>query len=210
MMQKKNYHFRPLKALTTWTLILAGVKAGALALYALCNVVPVATGFPFDYETMEDPMAIGSALAGLLYVTATVIGGVVALVWFYGATRNTMAIRPTLTLHPGWAVGWWFVPFASLYKPYQYMRDIWLTAMGQTNGRYAAAAPPLLIIWWWTFLISNLLLRIADRFELEVLGSVFIVAGGALSVLATLIFMKLVRDIARNQVASDVRIADQF
>jgi uncharacterized protein DUF4328 len=26
---------------------------------------------------------------------------------------------------PGGAVGWWFVPIANLYKPFQYLREIW-------------------------------------------------------------------------------------
>jgi hypothetical protein len=52
---------------------------------------------------------------------------------------------------PGWAVGWYFIPIASLWKPYAAMRDI-VSASTVQHG------PPgfLLPTWWTLWIVSNL------------------------------------------------------
>ena len=46
---------------------------------------------------------------------------------------------------PGWAVGWYFVPIANLWKPYQAMKEIWRVNVSDTT--------PSIFPWWWLFWI---------------------------------------------------------
>ena len=47
-------------------------------------------------------------------------------VWQHRAHANLWAFaRSGLRFTPGWAVGWWFVPIASLWKPFEAVRELW-------------------------------------------------------------------------------------
>ncbi|MGB0798912.1 MAG: DUF4328 domain-containing protein, partial [Planktomarina sp.] len=56
--------------------------------------------------------------------------------WIYRAAHNANQISPSETrITPGWSVGWFFIPVASLWKPYQAMRHTWNTAMDAASAR---------------------------------------------------------------------------
>ena len=50
---------------------------------------------------------------------------------------------------PGWAVGWYFIPFANLIKPYGVMDEIW---DGSHQGDEAPDYSPSTLGLWWMFL----------------------------------------------------------
>jgi len=57
----------------------------------------------------------------LLIATYVVFG-----MWIYRAAANIVAAMvPGFDYTPGWAVGWYFVPLANLFKPFGAMRQIW-------------------------------------------------------------------------------------
>lgn len=59
---------------------------------------------------------------------------IVWLIWQHRAQKNLEGLGATwLRFTPGWAVGWWFVPFANLVKPFQTMRELW-KASGDPYG----------------------------------------------------------------------------
>jgi hypothetical protein len=46
--------------------------------------------------------------------------------WIVLAHRNLAALGAQyLEFRPGWAVGWFFIPIANLWKPFQAMRSLW-------------------------------------------------------------------------------------
>jgi len=56
-----------------------------------------------------------------------------------------------MEITPGWAVGWNFIPIATLWKPYQAIRQIW---QASHNLQAPESVPvPNLFVWWWTFWI---------------------------------------------------------
>jgi hypothetical protein len=64
------------------------------------------------------------------------------------AQRNAIELAyGKLEFTPGWAVGWWFVPFANLVKPFQTVRELWKASHGGDNGRVVATWS--VIGWWW-------------------------------------------------------------
>lgn len=65
-------------------------------------------------------------LLGLITIPIGVATVIVFLIWLYRSHKNLYALRPTaLNFSPGWAVGWWFVPFLAFYKPFQVVREVW-------------------------------------------------------------------------------------
>jgi Domain of unknown function (DUF4328) len=69
------------------------------------------------------------------------------------ANRNARAFGSPMTNTPGWAAGWFFVPFASLWKPYYAMKEIWQGSDPDPSAHaLLVRVPTLLPLWWWMFI----------------------------------------------------------
>ena len=103
---------------------------------------------------MLTPPPIGP-IASLLALST----GIVWLVWQHRGHSDLWARGvQRLRYSPGWAVGWWFVPFASFFMPYKTTRELWWNA-GRPADPAAPAEPKgrgLLRLWWAVFLASQL------------------------------------------------------
>lgn len=79
---------------------------------------------------------------------------VLAAVWIYRASTNLRALGAQgMTIGPGWAIGWYFIPIANCWKPYQAMKEIW-QASARPQQWQGMAAPSLLRMWWGLWLLS--------------------------------------------------------
>lgn len=109
----------------------------------------------YDEESFIDraDMLVGSFIQYFFYVIAFLWG-----VWINKTCKNAWLInsrdgatamyRGRESFTPGWAVGWYFMPVLSLWKPYQTMawiRDASQKPLGLTMGK--------LVGLWWTFWI---------------------------------------------------------
>ena len=62
--------------------------------------------------------------------------------------KNVRALGATgLEFTPGWAVGWFFVPIAGFFKPFQAMREIWKASKNPL--RWQEEATGSVVGWWW-------------------------------------------------------------
>ncbi|MFN0094831.1 MAG: DUF4328 domain-containing protein [Dehalococcoidia bacterium] len=80
--------------------------------------------------------------------------------WIRRATGNLSALGVSgLPLGTGWAVGGWFVPILSLWRPYQVAAQAWrATAPAVVQGKeswHTQRAGRLLIAWWATYVVAN-------------------------------------------------------
>jgi Domain of unknown function (DUF4328) len=108
------------------------------------------------------------ALIYLLYLVEVVVrvcAAIFFLVWLFRTFKNLAPLKVRNSEHPpGWAVGFWFVPFANLFKPHQIMQQAWrdtdpdvdpalnyIPAKAQFNN--------LILGWWITYIVSVILLR---------------------------------------------------
>lgn len=156
-MAPAQYRFKDLSATTfavPWLL--------AAALLVQFAMLPI---FFFDPEWLGNALRLPSwARAGLVFaqsrsgeiVLAVVFavtfltGLVLALRWIYLANANAHALGAEgMRFTPGWAVGWYFVPIANLWKPYQAMKEIWQASAVKTDWRVVRV--PRLLPWWWAF-----------------------------------------------------------
>lgn len=156
-----DHVFKPLKALTKANQVLIGLAMPGVLAYVVCLVMQLTTGERVDFDA-EELSVLGSvaALVSLYVIIAWGAAGVTSLFWIYGAARNAAALQPDVELSPGWAVGWYFVPFALLYKPYQYMEKIWNISLDVAKDTETTR---LLGYWWAAHVLGGILTRIAER-----------------------------------------------
>jgi hypothetical protein len=85
-------------------------------------------------------------------IAALVVTGIVFIVWFHRAYRNTRARGGEMRYSDGWAIGAWFIPISWLWIPKKLANDIW---WGTERPVYRAwrERSALLTSWWlaWVF-----------------------------------------------------------
>jgi hypothetical protein len=146
--------------------------------------------------------------------TVTIIGlvvllvtGIVWLVWQHRSQANLHAARVReLEYSPGWAVGWWLIPFANFVKPFQTMRELWAASGGDQRWRLVKTWP--LIGWWWAGWIGGVILdRVAaysindDRPTLDglVSGSRLSLASEVVTIITGIFAIVIVRSVIERQ-----------
>jgi hypothetical protein len=98
------------------------------------------------FEAMA-ALSIGAVV--FLYFAVFVAGAVVFLIWIHHAYANLESLEVRyLRFTPGWAVGWFFIPIMSLFRPYQVVAETWRMSTEQNSAA--------LVGWWWfLFLLHN-------------------------------------------------------
>lgn len=101
------------------------------------------------------------ALIGVVQLAVMVVTVVVFAVWIYGANRNARALSPgEVDITPGWSVGWFFVPIANLFKPYQAVKQI-DAASGPEDGT------ALLGFWWGCWILAGIVGHVSFRMTMN-------------------------------------------
>lgn len=83
-------------------------------------------------------------------------------IWIYAAATNLRALgNDLLTITPGWCIGWWFIPFASLVMCYRSMAEIARAsdpdARKVSTTEWARRSTPVTVkLWWAAYLVSGL------------------------------------------------------
>ncbi|MGE3169891.1 MAG: DUF4328 domain-containing protein [Pyrinomonadaceae bacterium] len=160
--------------------VLATLAMAGLGLTALCELAAMFVGFgqivqPDSALDLGDagPMSLWlmlQSLIALVQVPIYIATVVFFLMWLYRAHSNLSVLRPTnLQFTPGWTVGWWFIPFANLVKPFQAVREVWWESSPDVDDEpvFLSAslhsAPVYMGLWWAFWIISNVLSNINAR-----------------------------------------------
>jgi Domain of unknown function (DUF4328) len=155
-----------------------------------------------------------SGVVGLVILVVFLATVVAWLMWQHRSHANLHAAGgPRLGFTPGWAVGWWFVPIANLWKPFQAMRELHEASTGDPDWR--PRAPALLGWWWGGYLTFNILDGIAGRLFADqgaslqplLIGDRFSIAGDAVSIATALLAIRIVRAVVDRQRALQARLA---
>jgi hypothetical protein len=145
------------------------------------------------------------AVIGLVINVVTIVAW---LVWQHRGQRNLsrLGVRH-LAFTPAWAVGWWFVPIANLWKPFQSVRELWrVSKTGVDDALWAGERTWPVIGWWWgVWLASNLTLRLSVSMDRQATIDDYISSDNvglfreALSIAAAILAIVVVRSITRRQ-----------
>jgi len=149
------YEYKELRGLTraAAAALVAYMVFGAL--FALMSFASPRWAGP-DAPTPADYVGIPFLLAFLASI-------VLVACWIYRASANAHALSADMTIRPGWAVGWFFVPFANLVMPYQAMKETWRESH-EAAGRYEEAQSPIVGWWWGLWICGNVLARLGSLF----------------------------------------------
>ncbi|MCC6908278.1 MAG: DUF4328 domain-containing protein [Phycisphaerales bacterium] len=151
---------RALRILLTMTVFVAGIAAAA----GVYDYYSYAT-LPADVDPNEVLLASDAAVAltGLIQFILWIVTAITFLRWIHRSNKNLRALSDEpMEFTPGWSVGWYFVPIANLFKPYQSMKEIWMVSHKDED------APHSILVWWWSlWLISAFLGRLAFRLSIR-------------------------------------------
>jgi hypothetical protein len=108
----------------------------------------------------------------LIHLVVRVALIIAFLLWLYRAAGNLAALgnpKTRIEYTPGWAVGWFFIPFANLVMPYKAVSEIWVKSEPPVREGDGFAFSPrpstsLVLAWWLTWLASNFISRFVSRF----------------------------------------------
>jgi uncharacterized protein DUF4328 len=148
---------------------------GMLLIYGAVAVLSVVLEV-FSYVYLGQ-LASGVRLAGIspeLFDRATrilafsqlavfLVTGVLILRWIYRARKCVDGLSAVgLRFSPGWSIGWYFIPFANLWKPFQAMNEIWKASCAPQA--WSQQPTPGLLRWWWTlWLLASFLGQAVSR-----------------------------------------------
>ena len=78
------------------------------------------------FDTNTDMFYLGYGCLGILYLPVYLSCAVLFCMWVYRANKNARALgAQRMEFTPGWCAGWFFVPIANLFKPFQAVREIY-------------------------------------------------------------------------------------
>ena len=164
-------------SITTFILILLvlNVLLDALGVYADLQQAFVIQNIQAGaYETEEAQQAAAEAvdtmaeLVALPQTIATFALGIVFLVWTYRVCKNAHCLSLNrLANTPGWAVGWYFVPIANLWKPYYALSEAYIESHNSNYSHPRAGEAPLLLLWWGVHIITVIVGQISFRLNMS-------------------------------------------
>lgn len=160
-------NFKPLAKLTRLLVFLLKVEIGLLAL-----AIPADFYSWFEYSHLNPNVDIeetlltsdiANSVVGLVHLPLAVFIGITFLRWIYRANKNLHILSSVpMAFSPGWSIGWYFIPIANFFKPYQAMKEIWLVA-----HRGGEKSIEILGLWWFLWLVSISLARHAMKLSLR-------------------------------------------
>lgn len=186
-----------------WTWLATDVALGMAALYTI-GMLGGLGGAIAPAESFAGLERVLTA-TGVLNVLTVVAAGIAVLRWIYRTSRNAHALGAAMTVTPSWAVGWFFVPVANLWKPFQAVSETWQVS-ADPHAPDAVPIPVVLRIWWgcWiaSSIISNIDFRLSMRAETAeqlIAASWFTVAAVPVDVALTIALAAIMRRLSQMQ-----------
>jgi len=131
-------------------------------------------------QTQADENDTRQRVIGISYIVIFVITGIIFLKWIYRANVNCRGFIDNLSrdetglirkripeFTPGWSIGYYFVPFLNLYKPYKAMKEIFAISENPKNWYNIKVTDKTLIYWWALWLITKSLSQLSFRLSLK-------------------------------------------
>jgi len=210
---------KPISTVGAWVVSLLGLSVGiavaeALALAHRIDLMKqLQDGELVTHDaatTADSAVAVISGLDLIVFIVTVVLW----CVWQHRAQANAVQLAGGgLQFTPGWAVGWWFIPVANLWKPFQAVRELWMASHGGARWRTVGTWP--VIGWWWGFWIANGVVAWASLGggissgtspvdgpitpEDVIEGDTWSIVSLALGIVAAFLAIKIVRTIVRLQ-----------
>ncbi len=144
-------------------------------------------------------------------VIGYILTAIAFLMWTHRVYRNLPSLGAKHLEHsPGWAVGWYFIPFANLVKPYSVTVEIVKYSDPKGIGVNARATSTSIVgTWWALYLISGIIawfggMAVSTGLQAKSLdgmqnGLLIIMASKAVSVVAAIVAIMLISRVDHDQ-----------
>lgn len=105
-------------------------------------------------------------IIGAVYFATFIVTGIAFLKWIHRANSNSHGFGArNMKFSPGWSVGYYFIPFLNLYRPYQAMGEIWKVSKNPADWQNESRSP--ILSWWWAlWIISGFFGQISLRMSM--------------------------------------------
>lgn len=221
---KPTAPYRPLGRRARWVvgLLVAGIVADVVAVASgvmertlLADIASGELVTDAEADSNDLRQVVIGAVQGSLFILTVVA----FLFWFSRAYRNLTALGASgLRFGQGWAVGSWFVPVLSLWRPKQIANDIWRASDPDAPPDQGVmwkgdSVPKLYLFWWLGYLLTSWLYSFSSRralraegiTELQAVNGLFLTAD-VISVLASALCLLVVRRTTVRQAARASRL----
>lgn len=151
--------YRGLRPLARSAILWTWIWLGAQMLYGLASAptlmlmfeIAGATGSGFDSRPPElSTFNLTRLVAAFFATVASVASGFLILKWVHRINANAQLYSSEMNVSPGWNVGFFFVPIANLWKPFQGIRESW-----EVSDGLGSRVPGWMRWWWGCWLAAN-------------------------------------------------------
>jgi len=175
-----------------------------------------------DIASLEGGEAWPNVLRGLtalLELLVLLITIILFSIWLHRVNKNLRSLGArNIEFTPGWAVGWFFIPFLNIYMPYKVVKEVWVKSAPDvgTGEAWQQSSSTSLVTWWWfIWIISNVLLRAAGglseskspdtvflSLKVDLFASTFRIAAGALAIMVVYGIYKRQEERSKQQIVN--------
>ncbi len=148
----------PQENLTRLVLTMLRISLATSAISALVAAAVLLVGKATDdNERLRQGVELAEGGVNLVQSMVFLMTSISFLRWVHRANVNARGLGAQgMKFTPGWAVGWFFVPIALLWKPFHAMKQLWQASCDPEH--WAAQEPPAkLNTWWMLWLLWNIL-----------------------------------------------------
>lgn len=143
----------------------------ATALGNLLMLIGSGLLFGLDFSTYDAEFDLSSAdwflISGGLIYTIAFIGSVILFSMFSFRAMKNLNIwgSRSAEMAPGWAVGWYFIPIANFWKPFQAMSQIWEGTKEVSPSE--SFEYPQIGAWWLFWVLTNISANVSLRISMN-------------------------------------------
>ena len=193
--------------LSSWVACALAFAVSSFSLLEISSLSSLNPNEPYswDLDYFDPTLTLIAGFAALLYFLAFAVAGYLSLRWIYRANSNAHRLNTDIEMSPGWNVGWFFVPIATLWKPYEGVRDVWRVSANPDDPS-AAEQPNFLVKWWAFWLLTNVTATVSFRLQMrastvgtELIADALDVVSTLALLPATYFFIAVVGDITQSQ-----------
>jgi hypothetical protein len=182
------------------------VLSGLAELYLLSRIE--SGSYDYDLAAAAESNGRRQKAIGLVQLVLWLLCAVAILAWIRLANKNARLLGARdMEFTPGWAIGWYFIPIANLWKPYQAMVEIWRASSGSADWKSDETSGSL-PGWWFAWLAFNVLgqmsfqrtVKAQEILELKN-AAIATIAADVASMVLCILFLEIVKDIHHRQMA---------
>ena len=200
------YNYQSLGALTAiiTVLLLFGVVASVVETLASYSQLGLLNRMLSGMQVTQAEASANAARLVSISLAAMVLWIVNVIsfgIWIVRAHKNLRAFGITDTTYtPGWALGWFFVPIANLFQPFQAMKELWQASHAGAEWSKSSSTK-IVNSWWCLWILSSVYGTIIGRLfpDEPIMSTKLDITGFLIHIPLCLLALKLVRGIHNAQ-----------